>query len=46
MIYDPDQEVLGWAPRISLKDGIGRTYPWIREQVERSGGKPQEVLAP
>ena len=24
----------GWRARFSLKDGIGRTYPWIEEQVK------------
>ena len=23
----------GWQPRVSLRDGIGRTYPWIERQV-------------
>jgi len=23
----------GWQPRFSLRDGIGRTYPWIEQQV-------------
>jgi hypothetical protein len=27
------KEVLGWAPSISLKDGLGKTAPWILEQV-------------
>lgn len=26
----------GWQSRFSLKDGIARTYPWIKEQVEKS----------
>jgi GDP-D-mannose 3', 5'-epimerase len=26
---------LGWRPRFSLEDGIGRTYPWVAEQVRR-----------
>jgi nucleoside-diphosphate-sugar epimerase len=25
---------LGWISKISLKEGISRTYPWIRAQVE------------
>jgi nucleoside-diphosphate-sugar epimerase len=28
------RKVLGWAPSISLKEGIARTYPWIAQQVE------------
>jgi len=27
---------LGWKPRFSLRDGIARTYPWIRAQAERA----------
>ncbi|HUF52050.1 MAG TPA: NAD-dependent epimerase/dehydratase family protein [Longimicrobiales bacterium] len=27
------RDVLGWEPRISLEDGIARTYRWIEQQV-------------
>jgi nucleoside-diphosphate-sugar epimerase len=27
------RKVLGWEPRISLEDGLGRTYQWIEGQV-------------
>lgn len=27
---------IGWQSRFSLKEGIARTYPWIKEQVEKS----------
>jgi GDP-D-mannose 3', 5'-epimerase len=27
------REVLGWEPRISLEDGLARTYRWIESQV-------------
>lgn len=30
------REVLGWEPRISLEDGLARTYRWIEEQVRES----------
>jgi nucleoside-diphosphate-sugar epimerase len=30
------QERLGWRPSETLKQGIAKTYPWIREQVEAS----------
>ena len=34
------QEILGWQPATSLRDGIGKTYPWIEEQYEgRKAGK-------
>jgi len=29
----------GWESNFSLKDGIARTYPWIREQVEKARKK-------
>ena len=27
------RKVLGWEPRISLEEGLARTYPWIEKQV-------------
>jgi nucleoside-diphosphate-sugar epimerase len=27
---------IGWRSRFYLKDGIARTYPWIKEQVEKT----------
>jgi GDP-D-mannose 3', 5'-epimerase len=29
------REVLGWEPRISLEEGIARTYEWIEAQVRQ-----------
>ena len=29
------KQVLGWAPSIALKDGLKRTYDWIKAQIER-----------
>jgi len=26
---------LGWEAKVSLKEGIARTYPWIEAQVEK-----------
>jgi len=31
------EEVLGWSPTISLRQGIERTYPWVSRQVHREG---------
>lgn len=31
------REVLGWEPRITLEEGIRRTYSWIEDQVRKSG---------
>ena len=33
------KKVLGWAPSISLKDGLGKTAPWI---LARIGEKEKE----
>jgi GDP-D-mannose 3', 5'-epimerase len=30
------REVLGWEPRISLEEGLARTYPWIESQLRAS----------
>ena len=27
------KEVLGWAPSISLREGVAKTYSWIEKQV-------------
>ena len=32
------KEVLGWAPSISLREGMSKTYPWIAEQVKKARG--------
>lgn len=38
------REVLHWTPRISLEDGLARTYTWIEGQVRRQiYGKAAEV---
>jgi GDP-D-mannose 3',5'-epimerase len=29
------KERIGWAPEISLKDGIQKTHTWIKEQIEK-----------
>jgi len=31
--------VLGWAPQISLEEGLARTYPWIEAQVRERYGE-------
>ncbi|MEM0503611.1 MAG: NAD-dependent epimerase/dehydratase family protein [Archaeoglobaceae archaeon] len=31
------REVLGWEPKISLREGIERTYPWIWVQLAKQG---------
>jgi nucleoside-diphosphate-sugar epimerase len=30
---------IGWKSKCSLRDGIARTYPWIRAQVEANRGQ-------
>lgn len=31
------RKVLGWEPRITLREGLARTYPWIYEQLAAKG---------
>ncbi|MCH8011763.1 MAG: NAD-dependent epimerase/dehydratase family protein [Candidatus Marinimicrobia bacterium] len=31
------REKLGWEPKYTLKDGLAKTYPWIKEQVKQAG---------
>jgi nucleoside-diphosphate-sugar epimerase len=40
---------LGWQARFSLEAGIGRTYPWVAEQVRRGRAEdrlPQSTPTP
>lgn len=32
------REVLGWEPRVSLEEGLARTYAWIEQQLRASPG--------
>jgi dTDP-glucose 4,6-dehydratase len=31
------QHILGWTPQISLEEGLKRTLPWFREELQRRG---------
>ena len=37
------KEVLGWAPSITLRDGLAETYTWIKTQVEAEREKGVDV---
>jgi len=39
------RQVLGWEPRISLEEGMARTYRWIESELARAGRLPKKVLA-
>jgi nucleoside-diphosphate-sugar epimerase len=30
------KEKLGWAPSMKLIEGLRKTYPWIKEQLEKA----------
>eukprot|EP01084_Bolivina_argentea_P178435 308460_1 len=40
------KQVLNWAPQITLKDGLGRTYKWIKQQIEisRKSGTKEDFM--
>lgn len=38
------RQVLGWEPRITLEEGLARTYAWIRDELEKAGRLPQPQL--
>jgi len=40
------RQVLGWEPRVSLEEGLARTYAWIEGELARQlgGGESQEEL--
>jgi len=39
------KEKLGWAPSISLKEGLAKTYKWINEQVTKEEKEGVDVFA-
>ncbi len=38
------RQVLGWEPRISLEEGLARTYAWIRGELEKAAGRQSPTL--
>ncbi len=30
------EQKLGWKPTLALREGLERTYPWIKEQVVKA----------
>jgi len=31
--YSKASRVLGWAPRVALRDGLERTYRWVEKRL-------------
>jgi GDP-D-mannose 3', 5'-epimerase len=38
------RRVLGWEPQITLEEGLGRTYGWIRDRLAKAGRLHEQVL--
>ena len=38
-------EKLGWAPSITLADGLARTYAWIKGEVDKAAATGVDVKA-
>lgn len=38
------RKTLGWEPTTSLEEGLAKTYPWIKEQVEKCLTKTPEAV--
>jgi nucleoside-diphosphate-sugar epimerase len=34
-------EAIGWRSKVSLREGLSRTYPWVASQVEAARAAPQ-----
>lgn len=39
------RKVLGWAPSITLEDGLGRTFKWINDRLEEDKAAGLDVAA-
>jgi len=39
------REALRWEPQTTLETGLGRTYRWIRSELEGSGRLRKELAA-
>lgn len=39
------KEKLGWAPSISIRDGLRKTHAWIKEQIENEKAKGVDAAA-
>ena len=37
-------KVLGWEPKILLRQGLRKTYPWIEEELRKAGRAPAGTL--
>jgi nucleoside-diphosphate-sugar epimerase len=34
------RQVLGWEPAVSLEEGLGKTYSWIAEELQKRNAEP------
>ncbi len=44
-VIEVAREVLGWEPKVPLREGLERTIPYFRDLVEREGASARVLLA-
>jgi nucleoside-diphosphate-sugar epimerase len=41
--YSKARKILGWEPRVELRDGLSRLYEWVENRIQRDGAEATDV---